>query len=95
LLTNAYWGNNICVTAVCQTAVHQQIPMTATYRVSIRQTEEGYSVSCPGLPGCWSEGKTETDALANIREAIVEYVSVAEELAQDGEAEVREVDIAV
>ena len=65
LLTNAYWGNNICVTEVCQTAVHQHIPMTATYRVSIRQTEERYSVSCPGLPGCWSEGKTEADALAN------------------------------
>ncbi len=68
--------------------------MASTYRVSIRQTEEGYSVSCPGLPGCWSEGKTEADALTNIREAIVEYVSVAEELAQDGDAEIREVDVA-
>ncbi|MCH7639500.1 MAG: type II toxin-antitoxin system HicB family antitoxin [Bacteroidetes bacterium] len=53
--------------------------MTTTYRVSIRQTDEGYSVSCPGLPGCWSDGKTEDEALANVREAIAEYVAVAEE----------------
>ena len=60
--------------------------MTTTYPVSIRQTDEGYSVSCPGLPGCWSEGRTEEEALVNIRKAIVEYASVAEELEQDGEA---------
>ena len=68
--------------------------MTTTYTVSIHQTDEGYSVSCPGLPGCWSEGRTEEEALVNIREAIVEYVSVAEELAQENEGEIRHVDIA-
>ena len=60
--------------------------MTTTYRVSLRQTDEGYSVSSPGLPGGRSEGKTEDAALANIREAIHEYVTVAEVLEQDGEA---------
>ncbi len=66
----------------------------ATYRVSLRQSEEGYSVSCPGLPGCWSQGSTEEEALANIRVAIQEYVSVAEELAKGDEGQLVEVRIA-
>jgi len=36
-------------------------------------SEEGYSVSCPGLPGCWWQGQTEEEALENIRVAIREY----------------------
>jgi predicted RNase H-like HicB family nuclease len=51
------------------------------YSVALTRTEEGYSVSCPGLPGCWSQGKTEEEALANIKEAILEYLTVARELA--------------
>ena len=54
-------------------------------------TEEGYSVSCPGLPGCWSQGATEEEALSNIRDAIREYVQVARQLA--GEENLREVEI--
>ncbi len=50
----------------------------ATYRVVLRHSEEGYSVSCPGLPGCWSQGATEEEALANIQIAILEYVEVSE-----------------
>ena len=63
------------------------------YRIALRASEEGYSVSVPGLPGCWSQGSTETEALENIREAIPEYPAVAVELTQD--AEIREVDVAV
>ncbi|MEM1041505.1 MAG: type II toxin-antitoxin system HicB family antitoxin [Bacteroidota bacterium] len=65
-----------------------------TYRVALRKTDEGYAVSCPGLPGCWSEGQTEDEALANIREAISEYLAVAQELAEHDEAELREVEVA-
>ena len=43
------------------------------YKVVLRQSDEGYSVSCPGLPGCWSQGETEAEALDNIRDAIEEY----------------------
>lgn len=64
------------------------------YRVALHKTEEGYAVSCPGLPGCWSEGRTEEEALANIREAIAEYLAVVRELAEQDEAEVREVEVA-
>lgn len=63
----------------------------ATYRVVLYQSDEGYSVSCPGLPGCWSEGETEEEALANIRIAIREYVEAAEELARSEEGRVVEV----
>jgi predicted RNase H-like HicB family nuclease len=56
----------------------------ANYRVVLRKSDEGYSVSCPGLPGCWSQGVTEEEALANIQVAIREYVEAAEELAAGG-----------
>jgi len=53
-----------------------------TYRVVLQHSEEGYSVSCPGLPGCWSQGETEAEALENIRSAIQDYLSAVEELTQ-------------
>ena len=64
------------------------------YKVSLKETEEGYSVSCPGLPGCWSQGATEEEALQNIAEAIKDYLAVAAELANDEKGEVREVEVA-
>ncbi len=63
------------------------------YAVSLKKTDEGYSVSVPGLPGCWSQGKTEEEALSNIEEAIVEYLGVAQQLAE--RAELREIEVAV
>ena len=66
----------------------------ATYHVVLHQSEEGFSVSCPGLPGCWSQGATEEEALANIRVAIREYVEAAEELARSEDGRVVEVAVA-
>jgi predicted RNase H-like HicB family nuclease len=43
------------------------------YKVALRQSEEGFSVSCPALPGCWSQGKSEDEALDNIKVAVEEY----------------------
>ena len=63
------------------------------YKVRIQESEEGYSVSCPGLPGCWSQGETEEEALENIRIAIEEYLSAVNELVKD--ADVREVEVTV
>jgi len=62
------------------------------YKVVLQKSEEGYSVSCPGLPGCWSQGETEQEALANIRDAISEYLAVVNESVQG--LEVREVEVA-
>lgn len=47
------------------------------YQVVIYLSEEGVSVSVPMLPGCWSEGHTEQEALVNIREAIRDYLAAA------------------
>ena len=44
------------------------------YQVNIKKTEEGYAVWVPGLPGCWSQGSTEEEALENISEAIQDYL---------------------
>ncbi len=51
-----------------------------TYKVVLVHSEEGYSVSCPGLPGCWSQGETEQQALENIQSAIRDYLSVVDEM---------------
>ncbi len=63
------------------------------YKIAIHKSDEGYSVSVPGLPGCWSQGATEPEALENIRDAIREYLGVVEEQLK-GE-EVREIEITV
>jgi predicted RNase H-like HicB family nuclease len=65
----------------------------ANYRVVLRHSEEGYSVHCPGLPGCWSQGATEEEALANIQIAIQEHVEAAEELARKDDGRLVEVGI--
>jgi len=62
------------------------------YKVVVQKTDEGYSVHCPGLPGCWSQGETETEALENIRDAISEYLAaVSQSIEGDN---VREVEVA-
>ncbi len=62
------------------------------YKVVLRQSDEGYSVSCPGLPGCWSQGDTEEEALENIQEAIHDYLAGIDDLMRG--SEVREVEVA-
>ncbi len=54
----------------------------AGYRIDVCKSDEGYSVSCPELPGCWSQGPTEPEALSNIQLAIQEYIDAAEEMGQ-------------
>jgi predicted RNase H-like HicB family nuclease len=49
-------------------------------RVVLKRSEEGVSVSVPGLPGCWSQGADEAEALENIEHAIREYLSVVDNL---------------
>jgi predicted RNase H-like HicB family nuclease len=51
--------------------------MESRYTVSVKKTDEGFSVWVPGLPGCWSQGASEEEALDNIRDAIGEYLAVA------------------
>ncbi|HXH92768.1 MAG TPA: type II toxin-antitoxin system HicB family antitoxin [Thermoanaerobaculia bacterium] len=50
------------------------------YRVVLIESDEGFAVSCPKLPGCWSQGATKAEAIENIRSAIEEYLDVKLEL---------------
>jgi predicted RNase H-like HicB family nuclease len=63
------------------------------YTVVLQHSEEGVAASVPGLPGCWSQGATEGEALENIRSAISEYLSAVRE--QTSGADVREIEVTV
>ena len=53
------------------------------YKFGLQQSDEGFSVSVPGLPGCWSQGDTEKDALENIEVAVREYAAPRDDLLTD------------
>ena len=63
------------------------------YKVVLKRSEEGVSSSVPGLPGCWSQGAAEPEALANIKDAIREYLSVVDDQVKG--ADVREIEVTV
>lgn len=50
------------------------------YKIALQKTDEGLSVSVPGLPGCWSQGAPEAEALENIQDAIQEYLAARDDL---------------
>jgi len=52
------------------------------YKVILEQSEEGFSASVPGLPGCHSHGQTEQEALDNVADTISEYLGVVAELSR-------------
>lgn len=43
-------------------------------KIRLEETDEGFAVWAPGLPGCWSQGETEYEALENIKDAIKTYL---------------------
>ena len=63
------------------------------YKIVLEKTDEGYSVSCPVLTGCWSQGITEQEAIDNIKDAIQQYLAAVSESLKD--ADVREVEVGV
>lgn len=69
------------------------MPQVVRYKVVLVHSEEGVSVSCPGLPGCWSQGADEREALDNIADAIREYLAAVSETPRDGV--IREVEVTV
>ena len=62
------------------------------YKVALHESEEGFAVSVPGLPGCWSQGRTEAEALDNIKSAIEEYLAAVDSELKG--ATIREVEVA-
>ena len=55
------------------------------YRINLKKTDEGYSVWVPGLPGCWSQGKSEAEALENVKDAISAYLEAIDKITTDKE----------
>lgn len=54
------------------------------FHVVIKRDEDGWIVAeCPALPGCFSQGKTEQEALANIKEAITAWLWAEDQKAAD------------
>jgi len=50
------------------------------FKIVLEKSDEGgYTVYVPSLPGCISEGDTEEEALANIKEAIELYLEPTED----------------
>ena len=56
------------------------------YKVNLKKTDEGFAVWVPGVPGCWSQGKTEDEALDGVKDAIKAYLETVEEMDKDKES---------
>ena len=61
------------------------------YNVLLKQTEEGFSVWVPNLPGCWSQGESEKEAIENIKDAIQSWQLTFNEINSDYEKRLVEV----
>jgi predicted RNase H-like HicB family nuclease len=57
--------------------------MTMRYSVVVRETEFGYDVHCPALPGCHSQGDSLEEAVENIKDAIETYLHMIAEETKD------------
>ncbi len=54
------------------------------FHVVLTEDEGGWIVAeCPALPGCVSQGKTEQEALTNIKEAIAAWLWAEDQKAAD------------
>jgi predicted RNase H-like HicB family nuclease len=54
-----------------------------TFPIIIEADDHGYYVSCPALQGCYSQGDTYEEAIANIKDAICLHI---EDRRAEGEA---------
>ena len=61
------------------------------FRIALYQSEEGFAVNALSLPGCWSQGATEAEALENIADAIREVLDA--DLPPDEGAKLREIEV--
>lgn len=70
--------------------------MRLTYPIVLKRSEEGVAVGCPVLPGCWSQGDTEEEAIEQIQIAIREYLGALEAAQQfSGGEEIREIQVSL
>ncbi len=55
------------------------------YKVKLNKTNIGYAIWCPALPGCWTLGETEEEALENIKDAIKDYLTTMDDVNKNAE----------
>ena len=66
------------------------------FLVVIERDEDGmYIVECPSVPGCVSQGKTEEEAIENVKEAIKACLEVRAEQGIPLTINVKEIEIAI
>ena len=64
--------------------------------VTIDRDEDGmFVVECPSIPGCVSQGKTEQEAIENIKDAINQCLEVRAERGMPLTVSMREVEVLV
>lgn len=63
------------------------------FRIQLYETDEGWAVSCPDLPGCHSQGDTREEAITRITEAIQLWLEVERE--ETGVRRVENIEIAI
>ena len=66
------------------------------FNVTIDRDEDGIWIAeCPSIPGCVSQGVTKDEALANIKDAIVESLAVRSERGLPLTIETRQIEVAL
>jgi predicted RNase H-like HicB family nuclease len=66
------------------------------FTITIEQDEDGIFVAeCPAIPGCISQGKTEKEALENIKDAIKQCLAVRAEKGMPLTIAMREIEVMV
>jgi len=67
-----------------------------TFLITLFQDEDGVFIAeCPAIPGCVNQGKTESEAQVNIREAIKECLEVRAEKGMPLTIQTRQIEVAV
>jgi predicted RNase H-like HicB family nuclease len=65
-------------------------------RVTIYQDEDGtFIAECPSIPGCVSQGASEVEAEANVKDAIRECLAVRAEIGLPATVATREIEVSV
>ncbi len=64
--------------------------------VTLEPGEDGYIIAeCPAIPGCMSQGRTQEEALENIKDAILACLEVRKRQGMPLTVETREVEVVV
>lgn len=62
--------------------------------ITLERDETGMIVAqCPAIPGCVSQGKTEDEATANIKEAIIACLEARSEAGMPLTVSIREIEV--